>query len=279
MLRWLLNRRTLAALATLVLVVVLMTLTARERQRITALEAWLLDALAPVTRSAHQLVAGVDNVRRQIADLGRLREENERLRQELAAYRSQEVLMERVYQSHTRLRALLGLKERVPDPVTAATVIGRDPDRWLEEAVLDVGTADGVQVDMVVLEPRGVVGRVTRTTRLTATVLLLTDPQSGVGVAVARSGDAGVAVGDPARPGLLEVRFFNRDADVQVGDRVVTSGYGGIFPPHLEVGQVVEVRHDETGLVLEAVVQPAVDFDRLQEVLVARPAERSWELR
>lgn len=279
MLRWLLNRRTLAALATLVLVVVLMTLTARERQRITALEAWLLDALAPVTRSAHQLVAGVDSVRRQIADLGRLREENERLRQELAAYRSQEVLMERVYQSHTRLRALLGLKERVPDPVTAATVIGRDPDRWLEEAVLDVGTADGVQVDMVVLEPRGVVGRVTRTTRLTATVLLLTDPQSGVGVAVARSGDAGVAVGDPARPGLLEVRFFNRDADVQVGDRVVTSGYGGIFPPHLEVGQVVEVRHDETGLVLEAVVQPAVDFDRLQEVLVARPAERSWELR
>lgn len=278
MVRWLLNRRTLAALATLVMVIVLMAWTARERQRITVLETWVLDGLAPVTRAAHRVVAAVDGVRQQVAELGRLREENERLRQELAAYQSQEALMERVYQSHTRVRALLGLKERVPDPVTAATVIGRDPDRWLEEAVLDVGSADGVRIDMVVLEPRGVVGRVSRVTRFTATVLLLTDPQSGVGVTVARSGDAGVAVGDPSRSGLLEVRFFNRDADVQVGDRIVTSGYGGVFPPNLEVGRVAELRYDETGLVLEAWIQPAVDFDRLQEVLVVRPAVRSWEL-
>ncbi|HEX6989837.1 MAG TPA: rod shape-determining protein MreC [Bacillota bacterium] len=278
MLRWLVNRRTLATLATLVAVVSLMTLTARERERVTELEGWLLDALAPVTRATHQVVAAAGDVRQRLAELGRLREENERLRRELAEYRNLEALMQRVYESHTRLRALLGLKDRVPDPVTAATVIGRDPDRWLEQAVLDAGAADGVAVDMVVVEPRGVVGRVVRTTRFTATVLLLTDPQSGVGVAVARTGDAGVAVGSPVLPGRLEVRFFNRDADVREGDRLVTSGYGGIYPPNLEVGTVAAVRQDETGLVLEAVAQPAVDFDRLREVLIVRPVALSREL-
>ncbi|REJ38115.1 MAG: rod shape-determining protein MreC [Bacillota bacterium] len=279
MLRWLLNRRTMAALATLVVAVVLMTLTARERQRVTVVENWLLDALAPVTRAAHQVAAVVDGARQQIAELARLREENQRLRQELERYRQQQAVMERGYRSYSRIRALLALKEREPGAVAAANVIGRDPDRWLEEVLLDVGTADGVAVDMVVIEPRGVVGRITRTTRFTATVLLLTDPQSGVGVLVSRSGDAGVAVGDPARSGTLEVRFFNRDADVKVGDRVVTSGYGGLFPPNLDVGEVIELRYDETGLVLEAVVQPFVDFDRLFEVLVVQPVQRSWELR
>lgn len=274
MLRWVLNRRALATVASLVAVVALMALTADERQRITQVESLVLDALSPVTRAVHAALTAVEETGQRVAELARLREENERLRQELAAYRRQEALFDRVIRSHTRLRALLNLKERVPETVTAASVIGRDPDRWLEQVVLDVGSADGVAVDMVAIESRGVVGRVVRVTRYTSTVMLLTDPQSGIGVTVARSGDAGVAAGDPRRPGQLTVRWFSRDPDVRVGDRIVTSGFGAVYPPDLPVGEVVAVETDDLGLARVAVVQPAVDFDRLHEVLIVRPVQR-----
>lgn len=274
--RWLLNRRVVTAVVVLVAVIVLMTLTARERQRVSAVERWTVDLLAPVQEQVHQGVAAVRETTRRLAELNRLRRENARLRAELAEYRRKEAVFDRAVAAYTRVRALLALKQRVGVPTVAANVIGRAPDRWLQSVIIDVGARDGVRPDMVVVEPRGLVGRITRVTERTATVMLLTDPQSGVGVRTSRGDEAGVALGDPRRsPGHLTVRFFARDPDVRPGDALVTSGYGRVFPPGLEVGDVTAVRRSDRELTVSAVVRTAVDFDHLPEVLVLRVESRA----
>jgi len=109
----------------------------------------------------------------------------------------------------------------------------------------------------------------------TATVLLLTDPDSGVGGMVQRTREAGVVLGGPGERRTLTMRMFSREADVRVGDRVVTSGLGMMFPKGLFIGRVDGVRSAEHGLVLEAIVTPSVDFGRLEEVVVLCGVERA----
>lgn len=277
MFRWLFNRRALVVLASLVAVIILVTATARLRTNASAPEAWLLDGLSPIARMAQTITETIKRGQATVAEIGRLRAENERLREELADLRAKEIVFDRAIAAHTRLRALLGLKERMPDPVAAAAVIFRHPDHWLEQLVVGVGAADGVAVDMVAVDPQGVVGRVLRVTNRTATILLLTDAQSGVGVAVERSGDLGVAFGAPNGDGTLEVRFFSRDPDVEVGDRLVTSGHGAVFPPGLPVGTVHSLVNDASGLLQLAVIEPVVDFDRLHEVLIINSVRAGGE--
>lgn len=246
-----------------------------------AVELWVLDALSPITQSTHGLMQSVREAFDRLIRLSQLYEENQELRRQVAELQREASAASRLEADYERLRRLLELKSLLPETVTAANVIGRNPDHWLKMVIIDAGARDGVTEDMVVVEPRGVVGRIIRVSERTATVLLLTDPQSGIGIITARSRDAGVATGQ-AGTTLMAARFFGRSPDVEVGDRVVTSGYGGIFPPGLDVGKVARVDRDSQGLVVTAQIEPAVDFDRLAEVLVLRveplPVEvTTWE--
>lgn len=98
-------------------------------------------------------------------------------------------------------------------------------------------------------------------------MLLLTDPESGVGALISRSRDYGVVVGGSG-PDTLVMRFFSKDADVRPGDQVLTSGVGSVYPEGLVIGEVAEVYVPQPGLVKECYVKPAVDFAHLEEVLV-----------
>ena len=111
------------------------------------------------------------------------------------------------------------------------------------------------------------VGRILELGDNVSTVLLLTDPESGVGAVAQRSRDLGVVLGGGG-PQTLIARFFSKDADVQVGDRIVTSGMGSKFPDGLLIGEVVSVSVPQPGLVKEAVVKPSADFEHLEEVMV-----------
>lgn len=244
----------------------LLVSSTRERPAF-ALERWVLDALAPVTRVANDAAKGLRDITDRLVRLGRLAQENEELRQRLLELEARDRENARIIEDYNRIRALLRLKDRSPNVVAAANVIGRNPDQWLKMAVIDVGARDGVAENMIVIEPRGVVGRIVRVSQRTSTVLLLTDPQSGVGIITVRSKDAGVASGQAGSVDL-ETRFFGRSPDIEIGDRIVTSGYGGIFPAGLNIGEVVDISRDSQGLVVRARVRPSVDFDRLTEVLV-----------
>lgn len=185
-----------------------------------------------------------------------------------------EARVEELQQENARLRALLALAPAPGYRPVAARVVARNPDRWFATAVLGKGTGDGLAPGMAVVAAGGLAGRLTAVGPGTATVLLLTDPQSGVGARVQREGSRaeGVVLGQAGRGDVLLMRLFQREADVRRGDRVVSSDLSGQLPAGLPIGTVTEVYDDPRGPVRYARLRPAVAFDRLAEVLVLVPA-------
>ena len=164
------------------------------------------------------------------------------------------------------LRSLLHLRQDLKAPTVAAQVVGLSPATWWESLVIDRGSSSGVTAGAPVLAPTGLVGRVLLVSPRVATVMLLANGESGVGVKDARTGAVGVALGDSV-PAKLTVDFFSPTAGVRAGDRLITSGLGGVFPAGLPVARVVSVRQGATGLI-EAAAQPVVDPTAVTDVLV-----------
>lgn len=247
--------------------------------RLAPVGSLVQEVLAPLQRVTFRATAAVRGAMGYLADLPRLQRENERLRAEAERVAILESQLEELRQENRRLNELLGLRAR-PDLASrrlrAARVIGRNPDDWFSYVLIDAGRGDGVERGMVVITAQGLVGRVTRVSPHGATVMLLTDPQSGVGARVQRESSQaqGVVLGQKGRGDALKMKFFLRDADVRRGDRIVTSGLGEVFPSGIPIGIVTEVVDEEGGLVREAWVKPLVAFNRLEEVLVLGAAER-----
>jgi rod shape-determining protein MreC len=189
-----------------------------------------------------------------------LREENEHLRvQALQAGETRE--------ENVRLRRLLVLRDRLPLATVSGEVIGREAGGWVRSLTVNRGRGDGIAQQTPVIVPDGLVGRVVQVHRAAAVVQLLNDPASTVGAVVQRTRTAGLVEGDAG--GTVRFKFMARDgASVTPGDLVVTSGLGTTFPKGLPVGRVVKVEDKGSALFHFAVLAPAVDFSRVEEVLL-----------
>lgn len=191
---------------------------------------------------------------------GSLRGENEQLRvQTLQAGETRE--------ENTRLRRLLVLRDRLPLATVAGEVIGREAGGWVRSLTVNRGRGDGIAQQTPVIMPEGLVGRVVQVHRGAAVIQLLNDPASTVGAVVQRTRTAGLVEGDAG--GAVRFKFMARDgASVAPGDLVVTSGLGTLFPKGLPVGRVVKIEDKGSALFHFAVLAPAVDFSRVEEVLL-----------
>lgn len=268
-------QKPIVAVVAVLAIVALLSFTARERARLTALEAWIAELIVPVQGWVSAVYGSVRSVADTVAELGRLRDENARLTAEIERLRAEAARWQEALAENERLRELLGFASTSAFDVLGAEVVGRNPDQWFRRLVINRGASDGVAKDMPVVVGRRLVGRVIAATPNSATVLLLTDPESGVGGLIQRTRDAGVVLGGGDEPGLLSMRLFSRDARPVEGDLVVTSGLGGVFPPGLIIGHVAAVEREQFGLVRTARVRPAADLDRIEEVLVLRGRRRA----
>ena len=196
-------------------------------------------------------------VRREVVSL---RGENEHLRvQALQAGETRE--------ENTRVRRLLVLRDRLPLATVAGEVIGREAGGWVRSLTVNRGRSDGIAQQTPVIMPDGLVGRVVQVHRGAAVIQLLNDPASTVGAVVQRTRTAGLVEGDAG--GAVRFKFMARDgASVAPGDLVVTSGLGTLFPKGLPVGRVVKIEDKGSALFHFAVLAPAVDFSRVEEVLL-----------
>ncbi|HOJ23242.1 MAG TPA: rod shape-determining protein MreC [Armatimonadota bacterium] len=265
--------RNLVRLLLALLIVVL--LAAGHRRATSAGEESLGATIVAVTLSPFQrtLVSSarmLENAWGIVREIRTLYAENQRLRARVEQLEQRvNILNERALENQ-RLREMLRFRETLPrsgENALAATVIGVKPTNAFNTITVDRGANDGVQAQQMVLTPRGLVGQVRVVTPNTATVLLITDLTSGVGGRVQRTGWRGVVRGT-AGP-LLEMTYIPKEADVRRGDLVVTSGVGSIFQVKgIVIGKVENVRLDENISVKTATVRPAVDFRRLEEVLV-----------
>lgn len=194
-----------------------------------------------------------------------LRRDNELLRAE------NDILARKLEESkalvveNDRLKELLAFRKTVPYATIPAQVIGRDPTNWSNSIIIDKGSASGIKADRAVLAPKGLVGRVLELGRHSAKILLITDPNSKVGVVVRRNGQGGIIIGRP--DGMCKMIYIALDSDVQPGDIVVTAGFGAIFPKGVLVGDIVKVDREPGRLYKYALVRPAQPMSKLEEVL------------
>jgi rod shape-determining protein MreC len=199
-----------------------------------------------------------------------LADENEKLRQRVAELESQTTALAEADIKLNKLKDDLEFVRTARTPPLAAEVIAHRADPKFDTLLLNRGARDGIHVHSVVVTRSGVVGQVSEITPTTATVLMLTDQNAGVGGRVQRpeSRALGICKGDNTR--FITLTNLPPDADIKPGDKVVTSGIGGIFPSGLLIGTVENVTRDSENVNNAAQVRPSVDFARLEEVYVLR---------
>ena len=257
-----------------VAIVLLVGVTAAQRERITVLEVAVRESLRPALASLARVADAVGGTVQTAVSLPRIRSERAQLEAELARTAQMQQRVRILEEENRRLRALLGFPLPAEWQRLGAQVVGRNGDSWLSRLAIDQGSRAGVTVNAAVVTDRGLVGRVSSVSPSLSIVTLISDPGSVVATVVAESGEAGVCYGQVGTD-LLRMRFFSREAQVAPGDTVLTSGLGGVFPPHLMVGTVVETFRGDYGLVQYATVRPAADLDRLWQVVVLAGASRS----
>ncbi len=224
---------------------------------VQALISWGLD----VVIGAGQNYVFLLNVRHYNAEL---QEENRKLLNQISILREAE-------QENLRLRKVLNFQEKYELKTILARVIAKDVSPDFRSIRINRGMAEGVKKNMAVLTHEGIVGRVLRVTAQTADIVTMLDFQSAVDAIVERSRARGIVAG--LAEDACELKYALRTDDIQVGDSLIASGLGGIFPKGVPIGTVARVNRKPYGISQEVEVRPAVDFRKLEEVIVVTQGE------
>ena len=185
-------------------------------------------------------------------DMEKLKQENNQLRE--AVFLNQ------------RLKELLAFKQGMPQTSVAANVIGIESSGWVRTVKINKGLSDGIRRDMAVVTPLGIAGRVIDVQPTTSMVLIVTDPRCNIDVIVQRSRTKGIVEGTGTD--RLTLKYVRHEDDIHIGDVLLSSGLGGIFPKGMVVGEVVRVEKGADNFFMDIEVKPAADFKKLEEVLI-----------
>lgn len=219
----------------------------------------------PFLSVSHSLSGSVMKTTQSLTRFWNLYKNHDELVKRMEELERQLVEQEELKKENVRLRELLDFKKEIPAKAVPARVIGRDLAPWRKTILIDKGSKDGIDKRMAVVSAQGLVGRIVDVSLWSARAVLLPDPESRVSVFFQGNRDLGVAEGDGSLK--LRVTHVDRQAAVSVGERVVSSGMGEVYPKGIPVGEVEMVGTEEGGLEVFAVVRPYVDFSRLEEVL------------
>ncbi len=191
----------------------------------------------------------------------RLKKENELLKSQLLKW--QEANLE-----NTHLKSLLDFKKNSSYSLVAAKVIGRDPSGWTSAIIVDKGQQDGIKRGMPVISSLGIVGKVLEVGKTASKIILLNDPSFAVAGVAERSREAGLVLG--TLQGICRMRYLSAQADIKVGDRIVTSSLSSFFPEGLFIGEVISVSESQSSPTLECLIKPAVSPSTVEEVLIKK---------
>jgi rod shape-determining protein MreC len=272
------RRRTTVLFAFAMLAqVILVSAQVQSRSGVRVLSLVTFEVFSRIERVTFGVITGTRGVWDNYFALRGVRAENESLRRQVADLEVRLQQQRALAVRSEKLQALMDLKSTASLPTVAAEVIGGNPNPGMRTITIDRGSADGVQADMAVIAPAGVVGRIIGTPAAhAARVQLLIDRSAAAGALSERTRAGGMVVGTENEP-LLHMDLVSNLADVKEGDAIVSSGVDGIYPKGFMVGKV-EKSERGPGLYRAITVRPAVDFSSVEEVLVVlvppRPATR-----
>lgn len=268
--RWVTAKRLFFLAVLVAVTLVSMRVTAPERARLIPLESNFRDLLAPFQTGITWLGGRVYHLVSFPLSMIRAAERSRALEQEVTRLEGEVIQLNEYRMENQRLAGLLNYRQVMSRryELAPASVVSRDPGNWFKTIVLNRGSSDGVKENMTVLTPEGLVGRVMSVTPSTCEVLLITDPRSGVGSLIQDTRTPGIVEGTSNSSGMARMIHIPNDAQVDMGQTVVTSGFGSIFPKGIPVGQIAGVSSESSGLFKSADIRPYADLNRLEEVLI-----------
>jgi rod shape-determining protein MreC len=247
---------------------IVMAIDAQEKQNI--FKGGIQAVASPVQRVTSWVSGTVGGFFGQLGSLGSTASENERLTRKLAATELELRKAQAAVAENERLREQLNLKEKTGYDQIDARVIARDASVWFNTVTISRGSSSGIALNMPVVTPGGIVGRVIAVSPWTAQVMLITDEKAAAGAIIGKLGESGAlgSVRGLGNSGLVEMRYVSGLQKVSTGDYVMTTGQDGIYPPGLNVGEVVEVKQGTATQPHQIYIKPSARLDQLAEVAV-----------
>lgn len=202
--------------------------------------------------------------------------ENSILKKQISRLESDLTTMEEMRKENMRLKRLLSFSEEMSHQKVMAQVVGWDSANEFKVIRLNKGTRHGIQAMAPVVTDHGLVGYVYRATENYSDVLTILDQNNRVDIVVERTRTHGIVEG--VFNFKCALKYVMRNESVEVGDKLITAGVGGIYPKGIKVGMITDISKENFGMTLSIEVVPSVDFDKLEEVLVMIPVETKGAL-
>lgn len=198
-----------------------------------------------------------------------IQQQNTQLQLENRELSRENAILKEKLASYEQIDKMIRFKEYYNYEMLSAQVIGREPSNWFHSVIIDLGSKDGVEVDMGVATHKGLVGKIIEVEQHTSEALLLIDQGCSIGALVQRTREVGVIKGGTENV-YSYLDYIEHDADVQINDIVVTSGMGSSVPKGIIIGRVVAIRKEKHELFQKILIKPEVDFSKLEEVFVVK---------
>src|SRR4029453_7951381 len=259
--------------------VIIIAIDARDSQgQQQIVRVWTQTFASPIQNASSKAGGATSNFFRQIFNFKSIANENEQLRQRLSQVESELHNAQQQAAENDRLKGLLDLRDQATYQTVPARVIARDPSVWFNTVMINRGSTAGVAMNMPVVSATGIVGRVITVSPWSSQVMLVTDEKAGAGAVVGQLGQSGALGSVRGRPdlGLIEMRYVSGLEKVEVGDYVLTTGQDGIYPPGLNVGEIVDVKKGTATQPHQILIRPGARLDRLEDVavLLYKPPQR-----
>ncbi len=252
----------------------LISLTLKTSTPITTVEGIGSLFALPFQKGYDGLQGGIHRFWAGFTELGELRDELQRTRQKLMKYETIADELAEMKRENARLRGMLSMMDRIQYESIPAMVISRDPDNWFRTIVLNRGSSDGVKVNMPVVayhgDEKAIIGKIIEVRGSVSRVQPIVAPEMKLGVMLQASRFPGLLRGYSSNTNLCLMDYVSKSVLVKFGDVVVTSGQGGIFPPGLVVGKVLKADIMEASAYQRAIVTPALDYNRIEDVFIIK---------
>lgn len=254
-----------------ILLVIVALITAGKKANATFIDNAFGFIITPLQKITTNVSGWIGEKVGFIKDNTDLAEENKQLKEQIAQLEAENKRLSYFESENKKLSELLEISQKYADyQTTGAQIIAKDPGNWYDIFVIDKGKKDGLSANMVLTTSQGLVGKIIESGYTYSKAQSLLDSRTSVPAMSLRTNDLGIVKGDYTlmNDGLCKMEYIDADAEIILGDEIVTSPLSDIYPPGIVIGKVKEIKTDSNGLTKYAIIEPMVDFKHLDTLLV-----------